>query len=115
MHFLLQKGDTDSIENDKSCINPWSISIVKDLLRKMHSEISKYDVRVHSYFVDVIIDIIVDYVDLMMYSPLIYNLYLFLTSICETCFRDTIQVLKLIWEKWPCLLCKNQQGIKLLR
>ncbi|KAG5545256.1 hypothetical protein RHGRI_017650 [Rhododendron griersonianum] len=40
---LEKKGDTDSIENDKSCINPWSISIVKDLLRKMHSEISKYD------------------------------------------------------------------------
>ncbi|KAE9457694.1 hypothetical protein C3L33_10423, partial [Rhododendron williamsianum] len=40
---LEKKGDTDSIEIDKSCINPWSISIVKDLLRKMHSEISKYD------------------------------------------------------------------------
>ncbi|KAI8011109.1 Mitotic checkpoint serine/threonine-protein kinase BUB1 [Camellia lanceoleosa] len=35
-------GDGDSFQHSESCINPWSISVVKDLLQKMHSQISKY-------------------------------------------------------------------------
>ncbi|GFY99039.1 protein kinase and Mad3-BUB1-I domain-containing protein [Actinidia rufa] len=36
-------GDSDSFDLSVSYINPWSISTVKDLLQKMHSQISKYE------------------------------------------------------------------------
>ncbi|XP_057507466.1 mitotic checkpoint serine/threonine-protein kinase BUB1 isoform X1 [Actinidia eriantha] len=36
-------GDGDSFDLSVSYINPWSISTVKDLLQKMHSQISKYE------------------------------------------------------------------------
>lgn len=89
LHFLLQKGDSDSFEHEKSSINPWSISIINDLLRKMHSEISKYNVSGQYYLLDIIFDTIVDYVLLILFSPLIYTFLLqaFLTLVLGIPFK----------------------------
>lgn len=32
-------------ENSESYVNPWSITVIKDLLGKMKAQMSKYDVR----------------------------------------------------------------------
>ena len=49
-HFRLQIGEGETIKFEKSYINPWSASTVKDLLKKLNTQIIKYDVRQYSLY-----------------------------------------------------------------
>jgi hypothetical protein len=42
---ILQVDDGESFKFQKSHINPWSTSTMKDLLKKLNPQIVKYDVR----------------------------------------------------------------------